>query len=84
LIQRFVKPVDSKKPKRLKALFDYQAKSEFDLSFHKDDILTLTGRKKSEEWPEGELNGRTGIIPLNYFQVIEENNNNSVVSEIKK
>jgi len=83
LIQRFVKPTESKKPKRLKAVYEYQAKSEFDLSFQKDDIITLTGRKKSEDWQEGELNGRTGIVPMNYFQAIEENNS-ITTTEIKK
>ena len=41
---------------KCKALFDYEAKTEIELSFKTGEILTVLSRDDPEWW-EGELNG---------------------------
>lgn len=41
------------------------AQNEDELSFEKDDIITLIGRDEPAWW-RGELKGATGMFPSNY------------------
>jgi len=50
-----------------KALYDYSAGSQSELSFRAGDIITVL-RKDPGGWWEGELQGRRGWIPANYVQ----------------
>ncbi|VDP50499.1 unnamed protein product [Schistosoma curassoni] len=52
-----------------KALFDFEAENESELSFSEGDIISLILRV-DENWFEGELNGRKGYFPVNYVEVI--------------
>ncbi|XP_069671614.1 intersectin-1 isoform X3 [Periplaneta americana] len=47
------------------ALYSYAALNEDELSFEKDDIITLLAREETSWW-RGELNGVSGLFPSNY------------------
>ncbi|PSN50566.1 Intersectin-1 [Blattella germanica] len=47
------------------ALFQYTALNEDELSFEKDDVITLLAREEAAWW-RGELNGVSGLFPSNY------------------
>lgn len=47
------------------ALYPYKAQNDDELSFDKDDIISVVGRDEPEWW-RGELNGLTGLFPSNY------------------
>ncbi|XP_058980761.1 intersectin-1 isoform X2 [Musca domestica] len=47
------------------ALYPYKAQNDDELSFEKDDIISVLGRDEPEWW-RGELNGLTGLFPSNY------------------
>lgn len=47
------------------ALYPYKAQNDDELSFEKDDIISVMGRDEPEWW-RGECNGLTGLFPSNY------------------
>ncbi|XP_017120825.1 intersectin-2 isoform X3 [Drosophila elegans] len=47
------------------ALYPYKAQNDDELSFEKDDIISVLGRDEPEWW-RGELNGLSGLFPSNY------------------
>ncbi|XP_068150506.1 intersectin-1 isoform X3 [Drosophila tropicalis] len=58
------------------ALYPYKAQNDDELSFDKDDIISVLGRDEPEWW-RGELNGLSGLFPSNYVGPF-------VTSEIKQ
>ncbi|KAL9972092.1 hypothetical protein ACROYT_G018333 [Oculina patagonica] len=54
-----------------KALFDYDSEVPDDLSFHAGDVIKIK-RKISEEWFEGEINGRVGMFPAAYVEIVKD------------
>ncbi|KAM4722909.1 neutrophil cytosol factor 2 [Rhinophrynus dorsalis] len=56
-------------PIHVTALFDYEATQPEDLSLHKGDIIKVLS-KVSEEWWEGECEGKVGIFPSSF---VDEN-----------
>eukprot|EP01090_Pellita_catalonica_P021140 TRINITY_DN7836_c0_g1_i1.p1 TRINITY_DN7836_c0_g1~~TRINITY_DN7836_c0_g1_i1.p1 ORF type:complete len:497 (+),score=118.82 TRINITY_DN7836_c0_g1_i1:97-1587(+) len=54
-----------------KALFDYDAANDTELSFKAGDILIITEQDDSGWW-YAELNGVQGFIPNNYVQVVSK------------
>ncbi|XP_074650321.1 intersectin-1-like [Tubulanus polymorphus] len=53
-----------------KALFDYDSPHETDLSFKQGDYILLL-RWIDDDWICGELDGREGMFPKNFIEVIE-------------
>lgn len=47
------------------ALYPYEAQNDDELSFEKDDIISVLGRDEPEWW-RGELRGLSGLFPSNY------------------
>jgi hypothetical protein len=45
-----------------KALYDYEAQSDLELSFQEDDLITII-EKDASGWWHGELNGKVGVFP---------------------
>lgn len=54
---------------KARALYEYQAADETELSFNADDIISVTNAEDSGWW-EGHLNGKSGLFPANYVQVV--------------
>eukprot|EP01092_Planopodium_desertum_P003371 TRINITY_DN16032_c0_g2_i1.p1 TRINITY_DN16032_c0_g2~~TRINITY_DN16032_c0_g2_i1.p1 ORF type:complete len:118 (+),score=4.86 TRINITY_DN16032_c0_g2_i1:159-512(+) len=52
---------------KAKALYPFQGQPG-ELTFNYGDVITII--KQSGEWWEGELNGRKGLLPANYVQLL--------------
>lgn len=52
---------------KCRALYDFDAEDGTELSFRAGDVITII--KKSQDWWEGELNGRRGLFPGNYVEM---------------
>jgi len=63
-------PVAPSKPAliKAKALYDFNPQEANELGFRIGDIVTI--HKQSGDWWEGELNGRKGLLPSNYVQLL--------------
>lgn len=56
---------------KARALFDYEATNDTELSFKAGDILTVSEQDESGWW-YAEINGKQGFVPNNYLTVVEE------------
>ncbi|KAH9516938.1 Endophilin-A2 [Dermatophagoides farinae] len=61
-------PTDSRGP-CCQALYDFDAENENEISFKEGDIIQLV-TQVDENWYEGSVNGRTGLFPVSYVQVL--------------
>ncbi|CAI5437639.1 unnamed protein product [Caenorhabditis angaria] len=52
-----------------RALFDFDAQSEGELDFKEGNIIELVSQI-DENWYEGRCNGKTGLFPVTYVQVL--------------
>ena len=57
---------------RVVALFAYTAQHSDELSFKKDDMITLVERGADPDWWKGELDGRSGLFPANYIRPLTD------------
>jgi len=53
------------------AEYDYQGRSDKELSFQKGDVLMLFNRVSCDWW-NGELMGQQGLIPDKYIQPVRK------------
>jgi len=51
------------------ALYDFEGRTRRELTFKKGDVITLF-RRKSVDWWEGSLSGKTGLVPDKYLKII--------------
>ena len=51
------------------AQFDFEGRTRRELTFRKDDLITLFNRK-SVDWWEGSLRGKTGLVPDKYLKIL--------------
>jgi len=59
------------KPGKGKALFEFTAEKDEELSATEGEMITLL-KRVDENWFKGEINGKEGIIPVSYVEVTEE------------
>lgn len=52
-----------------RAMYSFQPSHEGELGFSEGDVVLLTGRVDAN-WFEGELDGRAGLFPVNYVDVM--------------
>lgn len=52
------------------AMFPYKALNEDELTFEKDDLITVVSRDDAAWW-KGELKGAVGLFPSNYVMPID-------------
>nr|XP_006820391.1 PREDICTED: SH3 domain-containing protein 19-like [Saccoglossus kowalevskii] len=56
---------------RCRARFDYEGEEENDLEFDEGEIIKLISYV-DEEWLKGEVNGKIGIFPIEFVEIIED------------
>ena len=56
---------------RCRARFDFDGEGPEDLVFEDGDVIKLLERV-GPEWRKGELNGKVGLFPLSFVEVIED------------
>lgn len=52
----------------VRAVYDYEAQADGDLSFAEGDMIEVIKRGGEEEWWKGRLNGAEGVFPGNYVE----------------
>lgn len=73
-------------------IYSYHAQNSDELSLEEGQILKVTDQKLDDPgWWRGELNGKSGVFPDNFVEIIQENEPSSSippslpgVSEIKR
>lgn len=56
--------------RKVRAVEDFQAEDENELSFVKGDLLDIL-KEMDDGWSEARLKGKTGVIPSDYVEVVE-------------
>lgn len=55
-----------------RALYPYDAENEDELSLKEGDIVTIITKEVQDKgWWKGELNGRIGVFPDNFVEIIQ-------------
>ncbi|NXI73107.1 SH319 protein, partial [Anseranas semipalmata] len=57
------------KKRKAKALYDFHGENEDELSFKAGDIITEL-ESIDEDWMSGEMQGKSGIFPKNFIQIL--------------
>lgn len=58
--------------KYLRAIYDYDAGSELELSIREGDLVAVVSEDKGDGWTEVELKGKVGSVPSNYVEVVDK------------
>jgi hypothetical protein len=58
--------------KYVRALYDYDAGSELELTIREGDVLAVVAEDKGDGWTEVELKGKVGSVPSNYVEVVDK------------
>lgn len=66
------KRTEEPKKKYLRAIYDYDAGSELELTLHEGDMVTLVSEDKGDGWTEVEMKGKIGSVPSNYVEVVNK------------
>ena len=69
--RRGAKKTESQK-KYFKAMYDYDAGSEFELSIREGDVVVLVSEDKGDGWTEVDLKGKIGSVPSNYIEAVDK------------
>jgi signal transducing adaptor molecule len=73
--EKILSPKSPKLNKELfcvKALYDYPGYEEGELSLSAGQIVKVFDNTTFHDWWKGEINGKVGIFPSNYVQLIQE------------
>lgn len=54
-----------------RALYDYTARSDKELSFKRGDTLQVVEKTPDHNWWDGFLHGKRGFLPVSYIEVME-------------
>ncbi|XP_015793672.1 SH3 domain-containing kinase-binding protein 1 isoform X1 [Tetranychus urticae] len=74
------------KPKReqARAIYDYKAQNDDELTIKKGDIIIILSKGVEDEgWWKGELNGKIGVFPDNYIEVIKSQPMDEVILSLR-
>jgi len=69
--------LNKSKAKKAKAIYEYEANEDNELSFKEDDIITIIEEVPDSQWWKGECKGSIGLFPNNYVEIIAEVDNSS-------
>jgi hypothetical protein len=64
-------PTSLQLPVRARALFDYEGSDCNNLSFKRNEIITIR-QQTDANWCIGESNGKQGFLPISFVQLIED------------
>lgn len=59
-------------PRRVRTLYACVGENESELSFEPNQILSNVRPSREPGWLEGTLNGRTGLVPENYVEAVDD------------
>ncbi|XP_027217603.1 rho GTPase-activating protein 26 isoform X9 [Penaeus vannamei] len=62
----------SSPPRRVRTLYACVGENESELSFEPNQILCNVRPSREPGWLEGTLNGRTGLVPENYVEAVDD------------
>ncbi|XP_037778389.1 rho GTPase-activating protein 26-like [Penaeus monodon] len=62
----------SSPPRRVRTLYACVGENESELSFEPNQILSNVRPSREPGWLEGTLNGRTGLVPENYVEAVDD------------
>lgn len=68
--RRGAKKTEEAKKKYFRALYDYDAGSELELSIREGDVFALVAEDKGDGWTEVEMKGKQGSVPSNYIAAV--------------
>ncbi|KAF9405191.1 hypothetical protein BGZ94_003713 [Podila epigama] len=68
--QFYEAPNETAPAQYVRALYDYDAQSELELTIRQGDLIVLTSTDCSEGWWEGTLNGVTAQFPASYVETV--------------
>lgn len=63
---------NSNKPRRARTLFPCEADNPSELSFEANVIISNVRRSKESGWLEATYNGKSGLVPGNYVQILDD------------
>ena len=66
------KKSEESKKKMFRAMYDYDANSELEISIREGDLLALVGEDKGDGWTEVEMKGNVGSVPSNYIEPLDK------------
>jgi len=58
--------------KYVRAMYDYDAGSELELSIREGDVVAVVSEDKGDGWTEVEFKGKVGSVPSNYVEVTDK------------
>lgn len=58
--------------RRVRTLYACVGENESELSFEPNQILRNVRPSREPGWLEGTLNGRTGLVPENYVEAVDD------------
>lgn len=61
---------EASKQQKARAIYDYAAQETNELSFKEGDIITVVDKITDSDWWMGELNGKKGVFPTNYVEIM--------------
>ncbi|XP_052808566.1 SH3 domain-containing kinase-binding protein 1-like isoform X2 [Mya arenaria] len=70
------------KKKRAKVVFSYEPEQEDELKLELGEVLDII-KQEEEGWWEGQLNGRQGMFPSNFVEIIEDSAETSETPDTK-
>ncbi|KAG0292801.1 hypothetical protein BGZ98_002458 [Dissophora globulifera] len=68
--QFYEAPSEAGPVQQVRALYDYDAQFDLELTIHQGDVIVLTSTDCSDGWWEGTLNGVTAQFPASYVETI--------------
>jgi formin-binding protein 1 len=70
--RRGAKKTEEPKKKYFRAMYDYDASTELELSIREGDMVVMVAEDKGDGWTEVEMKGKVGSVPSNYIEAVNK------------